>query len=555
MGLTRAPRDEIVVLHDERTGKEVYEAADVGRDLTLYKRLLDQGALAVGDTRFLGAGTPAEELMAGLVALEARGLVLRHFDVRQPEKSQVQHSAASLYWFDSSKDLAQNVRFYPLLANYPDGLREAMALHLARAYLGSENPPQANALQTTRGYQFAPDLLLPTVHKPSKGAGDFLGEYVLLIDYVGPPGTFRSLSLKEVEQSGVGDSLFKGKLVIIDVGMLGAQGTPTSTQRPMTEGEMDANVIQSILDRRFLVPQSIVAGILGIFLLAMVGGLLFARLRPLLALVFLLLFVGGYLGYATALHRSGTMPDTLFGPVALLGTFVSTAVYRYMGEERGRRREEAEKKRIRETFGHYLAQPVVEKLLQDPSAVALGGKRQELTVFFADIRGYTTFSEQTAPEDIVSLLNTYLTAATKAIVAHEGTVDKYIGDAIMAYFNAPLPQEDHTLRAIKAALEMQESLSSASQGPGPSYGIGIHTGVAVVGNIGAPELMSYTAIGDAVNVAARLQSAAGPGQTLISEGAFDHVRGRVEVEALGSLDVKGRSTPVSVYRVKGIRTG
>lgn len=555
LGLAHTPRDEIVVLHDERTGKEVYEAADVGRDLALYKRLLDQGALAVGDTRFLGAGPQAEELMTGLVALEQKGLVLRQLDVRQPEKSQVQHSAASLYWFDSSKDLAQNVRYYPLLANYPDGLREAMALHLARAYLGSKDPPQANALQTTRGYQFSPNLLLPTIHKPSKGAGDFLGEYVLLIDYVGPPGTFRSLPLKEVEQSRVGDGLFKGKLVIIDVGMLGAQGTPTSTQRPMTEGEMDANVIQSILDKRFLVPQGIPAEIVGILVLATVGALLFARLRPLLSLLFLLLFLGSYLGYGIALYRSGTMPDILFGTVALLGTFVSTSFYRYVEEEKARRRQEAEIRKIRETFGRYVARSVVERILQDPSAVALGGKRQEVTILFADIRGYTTLSEREAPEEVVSTLNIYLTSATRGILAQEGTVDKYMGDAIMAYFNAPLPQYDHTLRAIAAALTMQETLGAAGAGGGPSCGIGIHTGIAIVGNVGSPEIMSYTVIGDAVNVASRLQSNAGPGEVLISEGAYDQVRGLVEVEPLEPLSVKGRTVPVPVYRVTGIKVG
>ncbi|MBM2826423.1 MAG: adenylate cyclase [Dehalococcoidia bacterium] len=552
-GVTRTPREDIIVLHDSRTGTEVGVVANAERDLALYRRLLEDGASAIGDLRFLSPGPESEKLMDGLVALEEKGLVLRQFDNRVPEKSKTFHSAASLYWFDSSRDLAQNIRFYPLLAKYPDGFREAMTLRLARAHLSLEIPTVSESLQGLQGYQLSPHLLLPTIHRPSKGASELVGEHVLWMNYVGPPDTFRSLPLDSVEQDGLEKGFFRGKIVIVDVGALGALGTPTSTKRPMTEAEMDANVTQSILEGRFLVPQGTTQGIVGIFLLAIVGGLLFGQVRPWVSLLLLLALLISYLGYATALYRSGTVPDAFFGPVALLGTYAVTTVYRYVGEERGRRQEEQEKRRIREIFGRYVAQPVVEKILQDPSAVALGGKRQEVTVLFGDIRGYTTLSEQTSPEAIVDMLNSYLTLATASILANEGTVDKYIGDAIMAYFNAPLPQDDHALRAIKAALEMQRSLGSFGAATGANCGIGVHTGVAIVGNVGSPQLMSYTVIGDAVNVASRLQSNAGPGEILISEGTYDQVRGLVEVDLLEPLQVKGRSVPIPVYRVLGIR--
>ncbi|MBI2887744.1 MAG: adenylate/guanylate cyclase domain-containing protein [Chloroflexi bacterium] len=553
LGISGAHRDYVVVVHDEAGGAGTYTTADVGRDLTLYVRLLDGGAIAVGDLRFRGPGKESDDLMAGLVALEAKGLVLRQFDNRVAEQSAVSHSAPSLYWFDSSRDLAQNVRFYPLFGKHPDGLREGMALRLARAYLGLSNAGPAVAHSPGRGYELAPGHVLPTLHRPSKTAPQFVGDPALWMDYHGPPGTFPALTVKEVAEGRADPGYLRGKLVIIDVGDLGALGTPTSVRQPMTEGEMDANVVQSIVEQHFLAPQEMVPAVLSLVALAAAGGLLFSQLRPVPSVGVLVLLLGAYLAYGTALYRGGTVPDVFFGSLALLGTFVSTSVYQYIGESRARRREEEEKRRIRETFGRYVAQPVVEKLLQDPGSVALGGKRQEVTVLFADIRGYTTLSEQTSPEDVVNMLNTYLTEATGGILAQEGTVDKYIGDAIMAYFNAPLPQADHALRAIRAALEMQARLGAGQAGAGPSCGIGIHTGIAIVGNVGSPQLMSYTVIGDAVNVAARLQASAGPGEVLISEGAYDQVRGMVDVEPLEPLQVKGRTVPVPVYRVRGVR--
>jgi len=177
-----------------------------------------------------------------------------------------------------------------------------------------------------------------------------------------------------------------------------------------------------------------------------------------------------------------------------------------------------------------------------------------VTVLFADIRGYTTMSEHASPEEIVNLLNRYLTIGTECVFAHGGTVDKFIADAIAACFNAPLPQEDHVQRAVQAARAMRERIVGAADGAGIGCGIGLHTGVAIVGNIGSPQLMSYTVIGDAVNVASRLQSNAGAGEVLISDAVYDHMRGRVEVEPLPEpLQVKGRVAAVPVYRLKGLK--
>jgi adenylate cyclase len=176
-------------------------------------------------------------------------------------------------------------------------------------------------------------------------------------------------------------------------------------------------------------------------------------------------------------------------------------------------------------------------------------------VLFADIRGFTAMAEQLAPTEVVGVLNGYLTAATDVIFAHRGTIDKFIGDAIMALFGAPVALPDHPLLAVTAALALQRALDALppTRGRRVSFGVGVNTGVGVVGTIGAPRLLSYTAIGDVVNVAARLQGEARAGEVLIAEDTYRRVADAVDVEPLGSTYVKGRVAPVQTYKVRGLR--
>ncbi|HZU07169.1 MAG TPA: adenylate/guanylate cyclase domain-containing protein [Chloroflexota bacterium] len=220
--------------------------------------------------------------------------------------------------------------------------------------------------------------------------------------------------------------------------------------------------------------------------------------------------------------------------------------------EKARRAEEEK----RQLLSRFFAPSVLDEILRNPAAAAtLGGVRKEISVLFADIRGYTTISERMAPEEVVALLNRYLEEATRAIRACEGTVDKYIGDAVVALFNAPTEQPDHAVRAVWAALALQGGTIRLRRTAGREvhFGIGVNTGEAVAGYIGTADLMSYTAIGDAVNVAARLQASARAGEVLISEATYERVGGVFAAERLGALDVKGRRAPVVAYRVLGPR--
>ncbi|GJQ36640.1 MAG: hypothetical protein JETCAE01_26500 [Anaerolineaceae bacterium] len=209
----------------------------------------------------------------------------------------------------------------------------------------------------------------------------------------------------------------------------------------------------------------------------------------------------------------------------------------------------------RRLFERMVSPAVIDQL--DPNSLQLGGKRAEITALFADIRGFTTYSEKLPPERLVSILNLYLAAMADAVLAQEGTVDKFMGDAIMAWFNAPVPQPDHTLRAVKTALAIRDSVENLYKELSPdahlAFGVGIHFGDAVLGLIGTEKRLEYTAISDSVNTAKRLQENSAKNQIVISKEAYERVKKQVEVKPLEAMMVKGKSKPVDVFEVVGIK--
>ncbi len=218
---------------------------------------------------------------------------------------------------------------------------------------------------------------------------------------------------------------------------------------------------------------------------------------------------------------------------------------------------EAQVRQVRQTFERYVQPQVVEQLLSDPASVRLGGVRQEISILFADLRNFTSFGEKLPPEILVEILNQHLTLAAQAVLAQEGTLDKFVGDAVMALFNAPLPQLDHTLRAVRAAWNMQRAIEAMHADVSPSqrlsFGIGIVTGPAVVGNVGSPALQNYTAIGDSVSLASRLQNHAQGGQIFLDVRAYERIKEHVLTRELGYIHVKGHTEPDLVFEVVGLR--
>jgi len=214
----------------------------------------------------------------------------------------------------------------------------------------------------------------------------------------------------------------------------------------------------------------------------------------------------------------------------------------------------SEKKRLqaqRRLFERMVSPAVINEL--NPDELQLGGKRTEITTIFADIRGFTGLSEQLPPEQLVGILNRYLAVAAEAVLNYQGTIDKFQGDAVMAWFNAPIPQEDHTLRAVQAALDLQKATCSLQQSLPPqfqlSFGTGIHYGEAVLGLVGTEKRLDYTAIGDSINTAKRIQENAASGQILISSEAYERVANQVVARQHGTIHPKGKTQPVLVYEV------
>src|SRR3989449_574928 len=218
-----------------------------------------------------------------------------------------------------------------------------------------------------------------------------------------------------------------------------------------------------------------------------------------------------------------------------------------------------EKEMIKRAFSRYVAREVVEEVLKDPDSLHLKGERREVTILFCDIRGFTTMSEHLDPERVVSLLNDFYTVMIDITFKHDGTLDKFLGDGVMAVFGAPIYHPDHALRAVRTALAMQAGMRElsarrAAEGkPALAVGIGVNAGTAVAGNVGTETRMEYTVIGDNVNLASRLESYAKPGQILITSTTYGIVRYGIEARRLGPMRLRGKEDEVEVYEVIGAR--
>ena len=217
-----------------------------------------------------------------------------------------------------------------------------------------------------------------------------------------------------------------------------------------------------------------------------------------------------------------------------------------------------EKEMIKRAFTRYVAREVVEEVLKDPEHAMLTGERREATVLFCDIRGFTSMSERLTPEQVVSLLNEFYTLMIETVFKHDGTLDKFLGDAVMAVFGAPIAHPDHAARAVRTALDMRQAIAElgrrrrAAGQDSFEVGIGVSLGEVVAGTVGTEQRMEYTVIGDSVNVASRLQDRAKPGSILLSRRTYQAVRDLVDAKSLGAMKVKGKEEEVEVYEVRGL---
>jgi adenylate cyclase len=349
-------------------------------------------------------------------------------------------------------------------------------------------------------------------------------------------------------------SYFEDKIVLIGPyanGLLDEYITPVVQEQPMFGVEIHANILQNLFDDSLKTQAPEIFNLLTILLLAIATFFISERFSPLKGLGLILLIGVGYLMIGKKVYAQGYVLE-LFYPLLTMGILYVTALaYHYLEQLN-------EKRRIRSLFGRYVAPQVVNKILEDSDSINLGGERRFISVLFVDIRGFTPLSERCEPEEIVEILNSYLDLCEQSIFTNKGTLDKFIGDATMAIYNAPLELEDHAFNAVKTAWDMKQGAALLKEGllerfgKTVDFGIGVNTGYAVVGNIGSKRRMDYTAIGDTVNTSARLESNAKPGQILISQSTYDLVKERVAVKPLGEIKVKGKETMIPIYEVEGI---
>lgn len=311
--------------------------------------------------------------------------------------------------------------------------------------------------------------------------------------------------------------------------------------------EVHANALNTILMDQFIEYAPFWLDLAILVGLTLVVSFMSSRLSTILSLVVTLFLVVLFFFTTTIIFDNQALVINFSTPaLAMIFTFVSIVVYRVVTEER-------DKKRIRETFGKYVSPQVVDQILEHPPE--LGGIDKELTVFFSDIRGFTTLSEAMTPQELVNHLNVYLTEMTDIILEYQGTLDKYVGDEIMCFWGAPLPQEDHAILACKSALQQMAALQRLNEQWPPerriNIGIGLNSGIMTVGNMGSLGRMNYTLTGDNVNLGARLEGTNKQYGTniIISEYTYGLVKDRVVVRELDNIRVKGKNRPVQIYEL------
>lgn len=360
-----------------------------------------------------------------------------------------------------------------------------------------------------------------------------------------PGGYYDGVSFVDVLDGAVDPAYFAGKIVLIGpyaAGMGDEYRTAIDHAAPMYGVEILANQIDAF--RSGFLPrecsEALQLALLFLWCAVLVWLLRDRRVRT--SMVIWLVACVGWIGVCLLAYRSGWVLHALWFPLAASVIFFGSVAANYIRSQR-------EKRRITATFGRYVDPAVLKELLvQGGAAEQLGGQMHEIAVLFVDIRGFTTMSEALDPPTVVEIINRYLTLTTECIMRYRGTLDKFVGDCTMAFWNAPLPQEDPVYLACCAAMDMVEGSKALGEelqkkyGRTVNFGVGVHVGPAVVGNIGAPQRMDYTAIGDTVNTAARLEANAPGGKILISRAVAEALGDRAQVTSLGdSIKLKGKA--------------
>lgn len=416
---------------------------------------------------------------------------------------------------------------------------------LYRTYEGERIPSLSSAVYGIYCEKMGMNPIWPT-----------LGSYQeFLFGYSGKPGSYETVSLVDVLNGTVDARTFRDCIVLVGAyapGMQDAYNTPVDRSAQMYGVEIHANLIEALMEGHTGQAADKLATAVVIALLAVFYYLLLKKTRIVSGALAGAILIGVWMLVGKLLYGQGTELSLLTLPLLLLLIYLIELVSGYI-EERVRRG------RVVNAFKKYVAPQVVDELVkQDKFELSLGGENRDIAVMFVDIRNFTTMSEALEPEQVVGILNEYLELTTNAIFRHGGTLDKFIGDATMAIFNAPFDLDDYVFEAVQAAKAIIDGTGELNArlkeqfGRTVSFGIGVHCGPAVVGNVGCGFRMDYTAIGDTVNTASRLESNAESGQILISEDVYRRLQKRICVKEIGEIHLKGKQNEFMVYELAGI---
>lgn len=374
--------------------------------------------------------------------------------------------------------------------------------------------------------------------------------------YSGKPGEFEHYSLKDVIDRKIPAQAFKDRIVMVGAyapGLLDSYHSAAKRGQDMYGVEINANIV-----RAFMLDKT--ASKVKTFYIAIIFAIVFLlytflarqmNMYPALLMGVWISLANIIMGRLLATH--GRLISQLYVYIVCIVVMVYIIIEKYVLET-------IKKKRVINSFKKYMAPQVIDQMAKDDSFhIELGGERRNVAVLFVDIRGFTSLSEALTPEEIVRILNRYLTLTSECVFEYGGMVDKFVGDCTMAIFNAPTDQEDYIYKAVQAGLLMQEKGEilgrelEAEYGKKVSFGVGINVGPAVIGNIGSERRMDYTAIGDTVNTASRIESKSESGELLISEDVYKALEGRIDAEFKEEMELKGKAKLVPVYKVSGVK--
>lgn len=384
------------------------------------------------------------------------------------------------------------------------------------------------------------------------GIAPILEKERMLINFFSEPGGYTYISFSDVYYKDIDPSYFDGKIVLIGATASNLHDdaiVPISNQA-MPGVEINANIVQSILTRDYLNYQDDISAVALIFIFALLTGIFLYRFKIHIASILIALIAFTYIIVSIYSFDSGLILNILFPLLTIATVYIPLVVLYYLTEEKSR-------KWITSVFGKYVSPVVIDNLLQNPEMIKLGGEKRTITTLFSDIRGFTPISEKLSPEELVHLLNDYLTEMTNIIQKDEGLVDKYMGDAIMAFWGAPLNQPNHHEKACISSLDMLAKLQELQikwkkEGiPSFDIGIGLNSGEAIVGNMGSSQRFDYTAIGDSVNLASRLEGLNKLYGTniLISEHTYSSIKNSFSTRKLDAVRVKGKRKPILIYEL------